>query len=59
MDDLARVLQALKDSLFAQYLKLVRFQGADLVFTVAAIREIARIALDRATGVRGLRSVIE
>ena len=42
-----------------QFRKLVRFHGADLIFTDAAIKEIARIALDRGTGARGLRSVVE
>jgi ATP-dependent Clp protease ATP-binding subunit ClpX len=59
VDDLARVLQAPKDSLIAQFRKLVRFHGADLMFTNAAVREIAKIALERGTGGRGLRSVIE
>jgi ATP-dependent Clp protease ATP-binding subunit ClpX len=59
MDDLAQVLQAPKDSLIAQFRKLVRFHGADLVFTDAAIKEVARIALERGTGARGLRSVME
>jgi ATP-dependent Clp protease ATP-binding subunit ClpX len=59
VDDLARVLQAPKDSLIAQFRKLVRFHGADLVFTDAAVREIARIALARGTGARALRSVME
>jgi ATP-dependent Clp protease ATP-binding subunit ClpX len=40
-------------------MKLVRFHGADLVFTDAAIKEISRIALLRGTGARGLRAVIE
>jgi ATP-dependent protease Clp ATPase subunit len=31
----------------------------DLVFTDAAVREIARVALERATGARGLRAVVE
>ena len=44
-----------KDSLIQQFRKLVRFHGADLVFTDAAVREIARIALERGTGARGLR----
>ena len=35
------------------------FHGADLVFTDAAVKEIARIALERGTGARGLRSVVE
>ena len=59
VDDLARILQTPKGSLIQQYRKLVRFHGADLVFTDAAVREIARIALERGTGARGLRSVVE
>ena len=50
VDDLARILQSTKGSLIQQYRKLVRFHGADLVFTDAAVREIARIALERGTG---------
>jgi ATP-dependent Clp protease ATP-binding subunit ClpX len=45
--------------LIAQYRKLARFHGADLIFTDEAIREVATIALARGTGARGLRSVIE
>jgi ATP-dependent Clp protease ATP-binding subunit ClpX len=59
VEDLARILLAPKDSLIAHYRKLVRFHGADLVFTNAAVREVVWIALDRGTGARGLRSVIE
>src|SRR5271157_3883390 len=58
-DDLARILQTPKGSLIQQFRKLVRFHGADLLFTDAAVREIARIASERGTGARGLRSVIE
>ena len=42
-----------------QFRKLVRFHNADLVFTDEAIKEIARIALERGTGARGLRAVVE
>ena len=59
VEDLARILQTPKNSLVQQFRKLVRFHGADLIFTDAAIKEIARIALDRGTGARGLRSVVE
>ncbi len=59
VDDLARILHSTKGSLIQQFRKLVRFHGADLMFTDAAIREIAQIALERGTGARGLRSVIE
>jgi len=59
VDDLARILQTPKNSLVQQYRKLVRFHGADLLFTDAAVKEIARIALERGRGARGLRSVVE
>ncbi len=59
VDDLARILHSTKGSLIQQFRKLVRFHGADLVYTDAAIKEIARIALERGTGARGLRSVVE
>ena len=59
VDDLVRILQSTKGSLIQQFRKLVRFQGADLVFTDTAIKEIAKIALERGTGARGLRSVVE
>ena len=59
VDDLARILQTPKNSLVQQFRKLVRFHGADLLFTDAAVEEIARIALERGTGARGLRSIVE
>ncbi len=59
VDDLARILHTPKNSLLNQFRKLVRFHGADLVFTDAAVKEIARMALVRGTGTRGLRSVVE
>ncbi len=59
VDDLARILRTPKNSLIAQYRKLLRLHGADLVVTECATGEIARIALERGTGARGLRSVVE
>jgi len=59
VDDLARILQTPRNLLLNQFRKLVRFHGADLMFTDAAVKEIARIALMRKTGARGLRSVVE
>ena len=47
VDDLARILQTPKNSLIQQFRKLVRFHGADLMFTSEAIKEIAKIALER------------
>src|SRR5271166_3573603 len=59
VDDLARILHTPKNSLLNQFRKLVKFHGADLMFTDGAVKEIARIALERGTGARGLRSVVE
>jgi ATP-dependent Clp protease ATP-binding subunit ClpX len=58
-EDLVRILMQPKDSAVAQYRKHVGFHGADLLFRDAAVREIAWIALERGTGARGLRSVVE
>ena len=54
-----RILQEPKNSLIGQYRKLLAYHGADLQFTEGAIREIARIAHERGTGARGLRSLVE
>src|SRR5208282_447259 len=59
VEDLIHILQSTKGSLIQQFRKLVKFHGADLMFTERAIMEIARVALERGTGARGLRSVIE
>jgi ATP-dependent Clp protease ATP-binding subunit ClpX len=59
VEDLARILQSTKGSLIHQFRKLVRFHGADLMFTDAAIKEIAGITLEHGTGARALRSVGE
>jgi ATP-dependent Clp protease ATP-binding subunit ClpX len=48
-----------KDSSIAQFRKLVLFHDPDLVFTDAAIKEVARIASAQGTRAKGLRSVIE
>ena len=45
VEDLAHILQTPKNSLVQQFRKLVRFHGADLLFTDAAIKEIAGIAM--------------
>ena len=37
----------------------MRFHQEDLIFTDASVKEIAKIALERGTGARGLISVIE
>ncbi len=59
VENLARILQSTKGPLIQQFRKLVRLHNADLVFTDGAVGEIAKIALERGTGARGFRSVIE
>ncbi len=58
-DDLVRVLTEPKNALVKQYQKLFELEGVELVFTPAALREIAGRAAARGTGARGLRAVIE
>lgn len=59
VEDLVRILQAPKNALIQQYQKLLKYRHADLEFSDGAVREIARIAHERGTGARGLRSVVE
>ncbi len=56
---LVRILTEPKNALVKQYQKLVSMDGAELVFEDDAIRAIARLAIERNTGARGLRSIIE
>jgi ATP-dependent Clp protease ATP-binding subunit ClpX len=58
-EELVRVLQEPKNSLVRQYQKFFEMEGAQLEFTEGAMREIARVAIARETGARGLRSVVE
>lgn len=48
-----------KNALIKQYQKLFSYENVDLKFTDKALKAIARRALDRKTGARGLRGVIE
>ncbi|MBB6029026.1 ATP-dependent Clp protease ATP-binding subunit ClpX [Oceanithermus desulfurans] len=58
-DDLVRILTEPKNALVRQYRTLFELEGVSLEITEAALREVARRALERGTGARGLRSVIE
>ena len=58
-DDLVRILTEPKNALVKQYQTLFELEGVKLTITEAALREVARRALERGTGARGLRSVIE
>ncbi len=58
-DALARVLKEPKNALVKQYQKLFTLDHVELEFTEDAIREIAREAIKRTTGARGLRAILE
>jgi ATP-dependent Clp protease ATP-binding subunit ClpX len=58
-DALVRVLTEPKNALVKQYKSLLAMDGIELEFTEDALREIAREAIKRKTGARGLRAIIE
>ena len=58
-DDLVRVLTEPKNSLVKQYTKLLKMDGVDLSFKPDALRALAKKALARKTGARGLRAEME
>ncbi|BAD70439.1 MULTISPECIES: ATP-dependent Clp protease ATP-binding subunit ClpX [Thermus] len=58
-DDLVRILTEPKNALVKQYQELFRMEGIELRFTQAALKEVARRALKRGTGARGLRAILE
>tara|TARA_R110002072_G_scaffold303099_1_gene493484 strand:+ start:207718 stop:208989 length:1272 start_codon:yes stop_codon:yes gene_type:complete len=58
-DDLVRILTEPKNSLVRQYEKFFEMEESTIEFTEEALREVARIAIRKQTGARGLRSVIE
>lgn len=56
---LIEILSKPKNALIKQYQKLFSYEDVELTFTEPALKAIARKALDRKTGARGLRGVIE
>ncbi len=58
-EDLVRILKEPKNSLVRQYQKLFKFEKVALNFTDEALRAIARKAVERKTGARGLRTILE
>ncbi len=58
-DALVRILTEPKNSLVKQYKKLFELDGVTLDFEDGALREMAKKALERKTGARGLRSIME
>ena len=58
-DDLVCILTEPKNALVKQYQRMLGFDNAELEFEPAALHAIAKEAIDRNTGARGLRSICE
>ncbi|WP_455136004.1 ATP-dependent Clp protease ATP-binding subunit ClpX [Thermophilibacter sp.] len=58
-DDLVSILTQPRNALVKQYRRMFELEGVELVFEDDALREIARQAISRGTGARGLRAICE
>ncbi len=58
-DDMVHILTEPKNALIKQYIKLFKMDDVDLSFKKDALKEIAKKAIERKTGARGLRSILE
>ena len=58
-DALVRIISEPKNSLINQYVKLFEMDGVALHFEDDALMAIASLAIERNTGARGLRSIME
>ena len=58
-DDLVQILTATRNALTRQYQALFAMEGVELTFTDDALTALAEKALEKGTGARGLRSILE
>lgn len=58
-ETLVKILTEPKNAITKQYRKLFEFEGIELEFENEALREVARTALKKKTGARGLRAILE
>lgn len=58
-DDMVRILKEPKNAIAKQYSELFKMDGVELIFEDEALRAIAQKTLDKKTGARGLRSIME
>lgn len=58
-DDMVHILTEPKNSLIKQYIKLFEMDDVKLKFEKDALKELAKLAIIRKTGARGLRSILE
>lgn len=56
---LIKILTEPKNAIVKQYQKLLRFDDVDLIFTDEALKMVAKKAMERNLGARGLRGIIE
>ena len=56
---LIKILKEPKNSLIKQYKRLFEFENVELEFQEEAVLEIAKKAIKKKTGARGLRSILE
>lgn len=56
---LVKILTEPKNALIKQYVELFKLDGVDLTFEEGSIEEIAKLAIKRNTGARGLRAILE
>lgn len=56
---LVKILSEPKNAISKQYMKLFDMEGSELEFRGEALRAVARKAMERKTGARGLRSILE
>jgi ATP-dependent Clp protease ATP-binding subunit ClpX len=59
LDALVRILTEPKNALIKQYQKLFELEHVKLKFTDAALLDVAKAALERKSGARGLRAILE
>ncbi len=59
INSLVKILKEPRNSLIKQYQELFRLEGVKLSFKEQAIKEIAQKAINKKTGARGLRSILE
>jgi len=58
-DEMVEILTEPKNAIFKQYRKLFAIDNAVLTFEPEALREVAKLAIKRKTGARGLRAIME
>ena len=59
LDALVRILTEPKNAVVKQYEKLFEFEDVKLTFTKDALKGVAKDAIDRKSGARGLRAILE